>query len=314
MSEKFSRFTFFHDLFCKIHSLNLIWKIIIALGGLAVFACLALYLWTPYYRFEDCKPFHGEYVHNPYQDVNFSNWHCYNSDFEDVGHPQKTHPFARNIHIKQFEIDRTRGQFGLVALRRPRHNYKLREMKNLDHYRLLEYDENLDYWDMALSHGHRANILGKANVLAVSPDNSDSIRKSLETGDFYVVEPLVGLDFPRLTEARLCTDTFFVSVDRMAAEIRFIGQDGGLKMSVKEANKAFFVFRDCDSYIRTEIRLDDGSVMYLNPVVRHPYKYFFDYSKVYVMKGRTWLIRVAFLAVVAFIFKRLFFKPKEEND
>ena len=77
-----------------------------------------------------------------------------------------------------------------------------------------------------------------------------------------------------------------------------------------------YVIKNDDTYIRTEIEFNDGNTLYLNPLVRHQYQYFFDLDKAKVMKGRTYLMWAVYIIVVV-AFARLVIKnnkTKNENS
>ncbi len=64
----------------RIKNRLLRWSLIVlsALGGLLVGYWLLVYLMTPRYQFREGPPFHGEYLHNPYQDMDPEAWKQYN--------------------------------------------------------------------------------------------------------------------------------------------------------------------------------------------------------------------------------------------
>ena len=64
----------------KIKNKALRWLLIVfsVLLGLLIGYWLFLYLITPRYQFREGKPFHGEYLYNPYQDMDPDAWKQYN--------------------------------------------------------------------------------------------------------------------------------------------------------------------------------------------------------------------------------------------
>ena len=94
----------------------------------------------------------------------------------------------------------------------------------------------------------------------------------------------------------------------------FIGQNGIVKDSLANVNQGVYVFKDDDSYIRVEMSFDDETVIYLNPIVRHQFQYFFDPSLSVMMKERTWLMRIIYVFVIIFFVKYLLSNKKEEVD
>ena len=70
--------------------------------------------------------------------------------------------------------------------------------------------------------------------------------------------------------------------------------------------EALYPIQKDDTYIRTEIEFEDGSTLYLNPLVRHQYQYFFDLNKAKVMKGRTYLMWAVYIIVAIFLIRMFF--------
>ena len=321
------------------------------IGAILLFF-LVLYLAVPSYSFAEIEPFNGGFIYNPYASNNPRWVNIYYIDFrsekiEDealktyeygysiagprylcLGYKEKRkidYPFLQSIHYKQFNIDKLNKKTRLVALAHPSKGFKKGELTRLDHYRVMEAlstnDNSLYYWDIALSNGHRVNIIAtndfqndtvsnpiKYSVACLNVNNGDEVLKSLENGNSYAVAYRGELfEVPVLQEVTLKNDTFKISVSDNAKEIRFIGQNAIVKQQVSNVSEASYHFENNDTYIRTEIEFDNGNTLYLNPLVRHQYQYFFDIDKAKVMKGRTYLMWTVYIIVVlAFI--RKFFK------
>lgn len=213
------------------------------------------------------------------------------------------YPFFQNLSHKQGIIDKLNKHCELVALAHPklRDGYKLSDMKYLSGYALMEVLTNMrvstEHWDHALTHGHLVYILanddshdvlnskevGRRFTMINAPDvRRETILQALDRGRAY------GMDFrridnetleekaerskhiPFLRAAVLYTDTFKVTVSEPAVSFRFIGKDGSILHTSPENDRASYIIQDEDPYVRTEIEFRDGSVMYLNPVTRHP--------------------------------------------
>jgi hypothetical protein len=69
----------------------------------------------------------------------------------------------------------------------------------------------------------------------------------------------------------------------------FIGQNGTVRSTVANANRAEYIFSPEDTYIRTEIRTPDAT-MYLNPVLRYDGAHL-PAPVATVEGGATWLLR-----------------------
>ena len=154
--------------------------------GAILLAIMALYLTVPSYVFAEIEPFHGEYIYNPYTEINRLNYLDFRSENIDnqgfyvyefgyalsgtrylcLGYEKERkidYPFLQSIHYKQFNIDKLNKITRLVALAHPTKGFKKGELTHLDHYRVMEAlspgNNSLYYWDIALSNGHRVNII-----------------------------------------------------------------------------------------------------------------------------------------------------------
>ena len=311
---------------------------------------VAIYVFVPSYRFEEPKPFSGKFIHNPYQNLSNENWCHY--DFRDslmdfnissyeygYGLSQAKYfcldykskrkidfPFIQNIHFKQYNINCLNRESSLVIPTNLDKGFKLREIKHLDNYRLMEiispYGKHLEYWDAALSSGRRINILATSNLneykhsVVVNADYSDKdlILKSLKDGDFYAISYKDGSNLPMLKDLKIINDSIYICLTKVAEEIRFIGQNGVVRDSLQDTNHGVYIFGNNDSYIRIESYFDDGTTIYLNPIIRHQYQYFFDPSLSEIMKEKTWLMRIVFVSVLIFFIKFLLTNKKEKSD
>ncbi len=304
---------------------------------------LVLYLAVPSYSFADIEPFNGDFIYNPYSDINRINYIDFRSESIEnqgikaceygyalsgarylcLGYESKRkidYPFLQSIHYKQFNIDQLNKKCRLVAPAHPSKGFKKGEMTRLDHYRVMEAlspnDNSLYYWDIALSNGHRVNIIANTGndfdtikylTATIGENDAESVYKSLESGNSYAVKYNGSLlDVPELQSVKCENDTLIVSVSDKAKEIRFIGQNAIVKKSVGNVDEALYPIQKDDTYIRTEIEFEDGSTLYLNPLVRHQYQYFFDLNKAKVMKGRTYLMWAVYIIVAIFLIRMFF--------
>lgn len=301
------------------------------IGAILLFF-LVLYLSVPSYSFADIEPFNGEFIYNPYSQINRINYIDFRSEsivnqgikvyeygyamsgtrYLCLGYEKKRkidYPFLQSVHYKQFNIDKLNKMTRLVAPAHPTKGFKKGELTHLDHYLVMEAlsedDNSLFYWDIALSNGHRVNIIatGQNHVTACIGDNdAESVYKSLETGNSYAVKYSGNLiDVPELQSVTLQNDTLIVAVTAKAKEMRFIGQNAIVKQRLSDVSEGFYHFEKDDTYIRTEIEFENGNTLYLNPLVRHQYQYFFDLNKAKVMKGRTYLMWAVYIIVAVFL-------------
>lgn len=311
---------------------------------------VAIYVFVPSFRFEDPKPFSGKFINNPYQKLSNVSWNYY--DFRDslrdfniasyeygyglskakylcIDYESKRkidYPFFQNIHFKQHNINCLNENSSLVVPTNLDKGFKLREIKHLDNYRLLElispYGNCLEYWDAALSSGRRVNIFATSilnefkHSVVVNAEYVDKERiiNSLKDGDFYAISYKNDQDLPELRNLILINDTISVSASKTIKHLLFIGQDGIVKDSLCDVSQGFYVFKESDTYIRTELHFDDEITIYLNPIIRHQYQYFFDPSMSEMMKEKTWLMRIIFVTVIIFFIKFLLTSKKSKVD
>lgn len=333
---------------------NRFYLVITGVIGAILLFFMVLYLAVPSYSFAEIEPFHGDFIYNPYSDFNQINYIDFRSkDIENqginvyeygyamtgtrylcLGYDEKRkidYPFLQSVHYKQFNIDKLNKKCRLVALAHPSKGFKKGELTRLDHYRVMEAlspdDNSLYYWDIALSNGHRVNIIStngefgtifdskKYVTACVGGADAGSVLNSLETGNSYAVAYSGNLlEVPVVQEVTLKGDTIFVAVSEKAKEIRFIGQNAVEKQALNGVSEGFYIFRNDDTYIRTEIEFDNGNTLYLNPLVRHQYQYFFDLDKARVLKGRTYLMWAVYIVVVVAFVRRFFILRKNENS
>lgn len=313
--------------------------------GVILLIIMAIYLAVPSYTFADIEPFHGDFIYNPYSKIDRINYIDFRSETIEnqgfkiceygyaltgtrylcLGYKEKRkidYPFLQSIHYKQFNIDQLNKKCRLVAPAHPSKGFKKVEMTRLDHYCVMEVlsegDNSMFYWDIALSNGHRVNIIatGKNHATAcIGENNPESVYNSLETGNSYAVKYSGSLiEVPELQDVVLKNDTLRVAVSEKAKEIRFIGQNAIVKQSVSNVAEAFYPIQKDDTYIRAEIEFDNGNTLYLNPLVRHQYQYFFDLNKAKVMKGRTYLMWAVYIIVVVAFIRRFIIVRKHENS
>ena len=305
---------------------------------------LALYLAVPSYSFAEIEPFKGDYIYNPYSDIKRINYVDFRSESIEnqrikvyefgyaltgtrylcLGYDSKRYidyPFLQSIHYKQFNIDKLNKKCRLVAPAHPSKGFRQGQMTRLDHYRVMEAlspeDNSLYYWDIALSNGHRVNIIatGENYTTACIGDNdAESILNALEKGNSYGVHYTGSLaQVPQLIDVTIKYDNIFVTVSETAKEMRFIGQNAVVKSVSNNVEKGFYPIKNDDTYIRVEVEFANGNTLYLNPIVRHQYQYFFDLDKAQVMKGRTYLMWAVYVIVAVFLVRMLIVR-KHENS
>ncbi|HOI31924.1 MAG TPA: hypothetical protein PLC47_04095, partial [Bacteroidales bacterium] len=108
---------------------------------------------------------------------------------------------------------------------------------------------------------------------------------------------------PYLVSAKLNLDTLIVVVSKQADSLSFIGQNGLKLHNISNTESGTYIIKESDTYVRTEIYFDDGSVMYLNPITRHKDQNDLKRQSLSKpdLKG-TWLIRSGNILLLALLF------------
>ena len=246
------------------------------------------------------------------------------------------YPFYQSIHHKQNIINKLNKHCELIALAHPllRNGYTFEDLKYLSGYQLMEVLNNLRvsvaHWDTALSNGHRIYILANDDAHDVSNSNEvgrrftminaknqkrENIINALNNGvaygmDFIRIndEPMLdkferSKNIPYLISAKMLADTFKVTVSQKADSIRFVGQHGKRLFASTDCISGQYRIQDSDTYVRTEVYFDDGSIMYLNPVTRHTDINSIERHNLASLDiTRTWLFRIGNILLLAVLF------------
>lgn len=208
----------------------------------------------------------------------------------------------QTVSMKQWIIDELNKTTQFIVLAHPllRNGYTINDMKYLTNYNGIEVLNNmrvsLEHWDTALSSGQPVWIIGNDDahdvtnwrevgrrftmINAASTDSSVIMRK-LKAGTNYGMDILGVSDtsfaetveriksLPVLKEVSLLNDTLLVTIDKKAKEIRFISDQGKVVKSVFNTKLGYCKIEESNTYVRTEVYFHDGSIMYLNPVIRY---------------------------------------------
>ena len=201
-------------------------------------------------------------------------------------------PFWQSLSNRQHVIDRVGRTADLVALNHPpsRDGYSPDDLRRLSGYQLLEIvngpHRSEDSWDAALSSGHAVWALANDDthdladpartgmawnmIDAASPSTRDVVD-ALRMGRTYAVsrtsETISGVQTV-LAGFEFSDGTLVVTCAGEPSTFNFIGQDGVVRKSVKDAMNASYTFTGDDTYIRTVIE-SPRALLYLNPVLRY---------------------------------------------
>jgi hypothetical protein len=201
-------------------------------------------------------------------------------------------PLWQSLSHQQYVIDRVKGKADLVALAHPstRDAYTPDDLQRLTGYDLIEVVNGPfaveEAWDAALSTGHpvwavanddthdltdpRRTAVGW-NMIDAPTSSTDDVVGALRAGRSYAVLRTGAIDAANLTtvdQVNVEAATLTVSVSGAASTFNFIGQNGAIRKTVKDAIAASYTFANADTYVRTVIT-SPQTVLYLNPVVRY---------------------------------------------
>ena len=242
-------------------------------------------------------------------------------------------PLWQSLSNRQFVIDRVGRTADLVALNHPpsRDGYTPDDLRLLTGYQLLEVVNGPhraeEPWDAALSSGHAVWALANDDthdltdpdrtgmawtmIDAPSPSTRD-IVDALRAGRMYAVSrrgeipagvqtSLTGFDF---------TDgTLLVTYGGPPATFDFVGQNGIVRKSVRDATSASYTFTADDTYVRTAIHAPNAT-LYLNPVLRYDGLHF-PAPVASLNTVGTWLQRAALL--IAFVALGLLYRKRRSR-
>lgn len=214
------------------------------------------------------------------------------------------YPFFQTRNNKQHIVDRLLRENPVVCLAHPslRNAYSHSDMAHLTGYRLVEavsrFKMSLSHWDAALSAGKAVFVLSNddahdldnpydygrcATMMNASGIDTESVLQALTTGNAYGYVPHcpdnVNHENKRKKFAeRTHLEAFSLSDEMLEVEAsaplrlaRFIGQGGDtLSVVLPDAgvHSASYRIQSADTYVRTELELENGDVFYLNPVFR----------------------------------------------
>jgi hypothetical protein len=242
--------------------------------------------------------------------------------------------FYQTLSNKQYIIDRLRNDSSVVlTINHPalRQGYSYNDFKYLGNYNCVEISNNdrlfTSYYDTILSAGHPVFLMANDdahnltkivegchsfNLINTVPER-DSILQSLRKGCFIGVnfnvapyknneEKKAALEkLPEIRGIALRHDTIDIRLSKPVKRFRFIGQNGSERKSVTGSPTATCIFGQNDTYIRTEIECEDGTLYFLNPVFRYDGKRLADNIPV-PDTLKTWVYRSVVLIVLLLIY------------
>lgn len=210
--------------------------------------------------------------------------------------------FKQTLNNKQYVINQLKKDTSVVVtLVHPilRAALSLNDVKYLTNYNCMEVIDNkylfLSFYDTILSNGHPVflmadddthnlkNLIETAscfNIINAVPVR-DSILLALKRGHSFSVKFNLNkyrtneakktalANLPKLTDFKINNDTISLRMNHIVKTIKFIGQEGIEKKSIKNTPNGSYCVTTEDTYIRTEIECLDGTLYFLNPVFRY---------------------------------------------
>jgi hypothetical protein len=244
------------------------------------------------------------------------------------------YPFRQTMNNKQYVIDQLKKDTtALITIVHPAYRQALskNDFKYLGNYNCLEIanSERLfdEFYDPILSNGHPVFVMADddshemTNIKDVCSSFNmintdlvkDSVLKALKTGRSIAVkfnirsyktneEKRAALaKLPVINGIIFKNDTLSIRLNQTVKTIKFIGQQGIEKIRMTDSSTGSCFFSNLDTYIRTEIECYDGTIYFLNPLIRWDGIRLTYYApSVNVLK--TWGWRLAFISLLLILF------------
>lgn len=235
-------------------------------------------------------------------------------------------PFLQTTGLKQWIIDRLRPFNMIIALQNQ--GYTFNDLKKLTNYDLLEINNgntiSVDRWDTALSVGQKAfllsdNRLGDYDEYSFTMVNCaqnipvqliHALKNGIAFGVNMQVEDNTSVEnikkrikqLPVVEKVSINHDTLALKLSKPVNKIRFIRQKGMEVKAIGQADTAYYIVKHDDQYIRIEITLNNGTVYYLNPIVRYNGDGHDSKLVANIDVSATGWLRLFYFAAVAFLF------------
>src|SRR5262245_27976324 len=201
-------------------------------------------------------------------------------------------PLWQSLSHEQYVINRVKSKADLVALAHPatRDAYTTEDLQQLTNYDLIEVVNGPfsveDAWDAALSTGHAVWAVANDdthdltdsrrtaagwNMVDAPTTSTQDVVGALKASRTYAVlrtGALESANLARLSDVHVSDNTLTVSVAGAESTFRFVGQNGVVRKTVKNAVSASYEIEPDDTYVRTVIT-SPQTVLYLNPILRY---------------------------------------------
>jgi hypothetical protein len=198
----------------------------------------------------------------------------------------------QSLSQEQYVIDRVKSKADLVALAHPatRDAYTPEDLQQLTGYNLIEVVNGPfsveDAWDAALSTGHAVWAVANDdthdltdsrrtaagwNMVGAPTTSTKDVVDALRAGRSYAVlrtGTVASANLTTLVQVDVSENTLTVSIKGAESTFKFVGQDGTVRETVKNAVTASYAIEPADTYVRTVIT-SPQTVLYVNPIVRY---------------------------------------------
>lgn len=242
--------------------------------------------------------------------------------------------FPQTTSNKQFVINLLRSKTSVLALAHPDWNKAITpsDVKRLYNYDCFEiiskYRNSVHLWDTALTAGvpvflianddghdiDNPNVVGRCLTLVYAEKTTenavtDALRKGMTIGvavhftenELWEAKKQNMDNIPILKSAKITQDTFFIQVSDSIQTIKFIGKHGMVIKSDSNCLKSQIPVHKIDGFLRTEIYFKNGTLFYLNPIIRYNGINFEPYGAE-VNIGATILNNLIFLVILILCF------------
>jgi hypothetical protein len=229
-------------------------------------------------------------------------------------------PFWQSLSQKQYIVNRLHDSAEVVVLAHPSEQraYSRADLRALTGYELLEVVNGKSLataaWDAALSSGRLVWGMGADDahdvaderrigsgwtMMEADPADFSSILAALRAGHTYAVEGQGGRTDIEVQSLTVRENVIRVALRGGLASVTFSGQHGRVLKTVNGVASADYALTASDAYVRTTVR-SDGSVLYLNPVIRYD-GVALPVVQATIDRTGTWLLRTAFAGACAAI-------------
>jgi len=202
------------------------------------------------------------------------------------------YPLFQNRSTRQYMINRLKTDNNLIVLNHPNHKkaYRSKDLTYLNNYDLLEgiseFANSIEQWDIALSSGHAAWIVGNDdshdlsdyhigiawNMINVDSLTNSEIIKSLKLGKFYATKGWLGQEMNKLRSLSVNDGLYILKMVRKADSIALFSDNGQLLTYALNIDSISYQIKPENSYVRAQIfeseKWNKYTMMYLNPVIR----------------------------------------------